>query len=214
MCPYCGEDVPGESRQCWKCGSELSGDAAEILAGGQLEGSAQTCPSCQTPLPPGARGCGTCGWATREEPRRSPTSVHAAFLLVAFGVLIGLVFGIFRRGSETGRAAPIAYTYEQLAEIYTSEEGEAQALADMWTTHHHDRYVRWDMVILEISENGTLKLAPQGTSDPVVHLTLQDPSQIGARGLKAEKPIKYSAALKGYSGKTFFLTSGLLEDDA
>ena len=25
MCPYCGEDVPDDSKSCWKCGTELSG---------------------------------------------------------------------------------------------------------------------------------------------------------------------------------------------
>ncbi len=213
MCPYCGEDVPGESAQCWKCGSELSGEAAEELSDGQLDRrpTASACPTCQSPLG-GSRRCGTCGWVARDG-HRAGSPVHGAFFLVACGVLIGLIFGIYRRDTSGGRATPIPFSYEQLAEIYTSESDDSGALADLWAKEHRGRYVHWDMVILEIDDAGTLKLAPEGSPEPVVHLTLQNSDEIDSRGLKAEKRIKYSAALKGYTGKTIFLTSGLVEDD-
>ena len=213
MCPYCGEDVPGESEQCWKCGSALTGEGAEELTDGQLDrmASAGSCPSCQSPMGPNRR-CSTCGWVARDRARRvSP--VHGAFFLVACGVLFGLVLGIYRRDTSEGRATPIPYSYEQLVEIYASEADDSGALADSWAQHHRGRYVLWDMVILGIDDAGTLKLAPEGATEPVVHLTLQNSDEIDSRGLKAEKRIKYSAALKGYSGKTIFLTSGLVEDD-
>ena len=104
--------------------------------------------------------------------------------------------------------------YLLLCETLTGEEAERETLSALFAKHHRGRYVVWAMVIRDVDPAGILKLSPEGVADPVVHLTLQDPAQIAARGLKAEKAIKYSAALDGYSGKTFFLTSGLLEDDA
>lgn len=214
MCPYCGEDAPVDSGQCWKCGSELSGDG---MSGGP---ELVDCPACTAPLPPSANRCGECGWATREQrPRRRVPAAIGAFALVSLGILVGLGFGLVssRHSGDPGRASPLAFTYENLAEIYGSEDGESPELLALWAKHHRGRFVSWEMVILEVFPDGTLALAPSPVEDDdepfAVILTLQDPKVIGYRDLKAEKPIKYSAALERYEGRTFFLTSGVVADD-
>ena len=49
MCPYCGEDAPIDSGQCWKCGSDLSGDGLHDDGDHITE-----CPACSAQIPPNA----------------------------------------------------------------------------------------------------------------------------------------------------------------
>jgi predicted nucleic acid-binding Zn ribbon protein len=212
MCPYCGEDAPIDSTQCWKCGSDLSGDAL----GDDGEHIAE-CPACTAPIPPSAPHCGECGWTARKHrPRRRVAPVTGAFVLVCLGISIGLGFGLVSRLiGDPARADTLAFSYEKLADIYGGEGGQSDELRALWDQHHHGRFVSWEMVVVEVFDDGTLALAPSPVQEDdgpfAVVLSLANPK---SPGLKPGKAIKYSAALERYEGRTFFLTSGLVDTDA
>lgn len=224
MCPYCGEDVPDDSTSCWKCGTELSGDADEAEGDEGIvspreptarERQEAVCPHCGAVVSARALRCNECG-RPFGAPRRARgwlPAVYVAFGVVVAAVVLGLGWAVWSRGGEApdpGRDRPIRFDYATLARIYL-DSPKASKLRELWRERHEGKFVEWEMVILDVADDGTLLLARSSSAAaPEVRLTLKRPEDRDALGLVPEKRIRFSAALRSYEGQSFLLDRGLI----
>ena len=73
ICPFCGKDIPPESRYCLFCGQDLAGqsDLQKADSFTDPDATIQFCKSCGVIIPPYSKYCPVCG----ERQRRSSDSV-------------------------------------------------------------------------------------------------------------------------------------------
>ena len=118
-----------------------------------------------------------------------------------------------KEGADPGRNSPAQISYETLKQIYINPR-ESERIKNLWEERHRGKFIEWEMVILEVNEDGTLELAGSRTADEAeAVLTLKHPEQVEEQALKEEKTITFSAALVDWEGNTFNLELGLLLDD-
>ncbi|MGE0707794.1 MAG: zinc ribbon domain-containing protein [Planctomycetota bacterium] len=231
MCPYCGEDVPAGSKTCWKCGFELDGetDPAAAAANGEVpeieerkkapRRPQRECPKCGKSIALQAIRCNHCGVQLSKGRRNWVPLVWGAFGIVILATVVGLLYRFFSTQpvpKDPGRETPVQVTRAQLAKIYKADSDAGKRKKDeIWDERHKGKFVRWNGYVLEVTPENTLSLGDNPTADrkhPHVTLTLKDPAQIDARGLKQGKSILYSARLDRYEDGTFFLDLGVIED--
>ena len=240
MCPYCGEDVPANTPKCWKCGTELSertddGGSDEIsLRGPAAEREEEKkkkkkkpmrqCPFCETMVPLHSLRCNRCGQELKAAPKifAWQRSVWVAFVVVAVAVGGWLLYGyaaakVVAR-SDKGRDKPLQVTYSNLARIFLQSRGSgADQREASWYQEHEGKYVEWSGVVTKVVDprEGIIEAAESATAtidEAEVRLTLKDPDEVAAQGLKPGKLIKYSARLVSYLPEegVFVLDNALL----
>jgi hypothetical protein len=230
MCPYCGEDVPDDSKSCWKCGTELSGDGEPGGGDGgeptieqrrrQPERAEIECPFCEATVPAKALRCNECGRQVRKHhaARNWIPAVYTAFGIVLLSILVGFGWAALSGGPaapDPGRDSPIGFDYAKLEKIYLDSR-DTEKLRELWKERHQGKFVEWEMHILQIDEDGTLLLASSpSASVPEVRLELKPPAQaqIEEHELSEGKMVRFSAALRDFDDETFGLDLGLVLDE-
>ena len=63
ICPFCGKDIPPESRYCLFCGQDLAGqsDLKKADSFTDPDATIQFCKSCGVIIPPYSKYCPVCG---------------------------------------------------------------------------------------------------------------------------------------------------------
>jgi predicted nucleic acid-binding Zn ribbon protein len=234
MCPYCGEDVPADTKTCWKCGTELSGgDASD---GDEVTGDTEStierrkkkvptveCPYCNADVPPKALRCNSCGRPLKKT-NRAPNWIKGA--IVAFGavvlaVVVGLIYAAATKPPprDPERDNPLQQTYESLARIYLVPAGGGQEdkRRETWNSQCKGRYVSWDGFITNIdAEQGWVEVSSKTTAtvdQPEVRIQF-GADAILAGGLKKGRSIAYNAQLDDYdpTAKVLILIHGELSE--
>lgn len=232
MCPYCGEEVPDDSKTCWKCGTELTGRGrdggegddgddgeATIEQRGQKErgGPRAECPHCQALIPVRALRCNECGKVVKEGARRLNwvPAAWTAFGVVVLATLIGLVYSFVvhhKEPPDPGRDAPVSRKYGDLERIYFKSSGAEQRKREVWEAEHQGKFVEWEGVILKVDPaDRRLELAESGLVGKTQVVVELKPGQ-DLTGLKEEKTVRYSARLVDFRGGRFELDLGLITE--
>ena len=96
ICPFCGKDIPPESRYCLFCGQDLAGqsDLQKADSFTDPDATIQFCKSCGVIIPPYSKYCPVCG----ERQRRSSPQVrespkHRMRDLMSSGTKVGWSVG-------------------------------------------------------------------------------------------------------------------------
>lgn len=217
LCPYCGEDVPPESGQCWKCGGDLTAadrPRAPEPGGAPLQ-EHPSCPWCEAPVEPTATRCGTCG-RTFQAIQPGVGGVVAAFVAVACALAGVIAYVLLTRPAPAPEAErpALQVQYDQLERIYRDTADDDPEAARVWAERHAGRVVEWTAPahIVAIPAPGVLALdlTPDGDPEaPAVLLTLRDPAQ--SAGLTVSgRATPYTGRLDHRTGRTFHLVDGRL----
>ncbi|MBL4849799.1 MAG: zinc ribbon domain-containing protein [Planctomycetes bacterium] len=228
MCPYCGEDVPAGSNNCWKCGLELDGDTDSAAAseGMEIETRGRTakrpqrdCPHCGEGVSVRAIRCNACGERlTTGGGRNWIAAAWLAFVLIVIGTVVGLVynyFANFEAKPDPGRLTPVKISRAQLHQFYKADSsGGTKKKRGLWQDRHEKRFVVWSSYVHAIEEDSSISLGDSSRGKADVRLVLKDLDQIDTRGLKVGKSIKYSARLLDYDKQgVFSLDLGVVEEE-
>lgn len=231
MCPYCGEDVPGDSTRCWKCGTELSAsDSASAAAGPdgapaieerQVEGKGKKkptvpCPHCEAPVSIYALRCNECGRSIGRPGRRINWGKASwiAFAVVSVGLLVGVTYSYIASRVEpedlarrSRRSEPITLSWIELERIYfkSVDKAHEERRRERWDKEFKGEFIHWQGIIVNVDESlGMLELTDGvvGTSDkPQVRLALKHLQEVRERGLKRGMSLAYSARLANFDPK-------------
>jgi hypothetical protein len=228
MCPYCGEDVPAGSNNCWKCGLELDGDTdgATASEGPEIETRARgatrpqrDCPHCGEGVSARAIRCNACGERlTSGGGRNWIAAAWMAFGLIVIGTIVGLLynyFANFEAPPDPGRLTPVKISRAQLLQFYKADSsGGEKRKRSHWKERHEKRFIIWSSYVHSIEDDLSLSLGDSSRGKADVRLILKDLDQIDTRGLKAGKSIKYSARLVDYDAQgVFSLDLGVVEEE-
>ena len=73
ICPFCGKDIPPESRYCLFCGQDLAGqsDLQKADSFTDPDATIQFCKSCGVIIPPYSKYCPVCGERQRRSSSRA-----------------------------------------------------------------------------------------------------------------------------------------------
>lgn len=232
MCPYCGEDVPAGSDNCWKCGLELDGDTDPVAGseGAEIETRGRTsprpqrdCPHCGESVATRAIRCNKCGERLTSGGRRNwIAAAWAAFGLIVLGTIVGLLYNFFANFEpppDKGRNTPVSISRAQLRQFYKSESNTGSAgvkkKRGLWQDRHEGRFVVWTSYIHDVAVDGlSVSLGDSSRGEPDLVVFLKNPDQIESRGLKVGKSIKYSARLVDYDAQgVFTLDKGVVEEE-
>jgi len=229
MCPYCAEDVPAESKSCWKCGTELSGEGETSFSAATEPAIEQRkkpkdrpvgeCPHCGAIVGVKSLRCNDCGRAVRTTDKRNwVPAIWTAFGLVLFALVAGLIYGYvdsLKAPPDPGRSTPEPVGYDQLLRMYRADSAKARTKKlELWEQHHKGKFVRWEMTLLAIREDGSVALGTTedvSAATPHAVLELKDTEAVKSKGLMKGKMYLYSASLDHIEGTTVYLTKAVIE---
>jgi hypothetical protein len=137
-CPSCGTE--GDGNFCQKCGAALT---------------ARNCPSCQAPVPPGARFCTKCGTPTSGGAASAPASDRKAWAIagVAAVLLLVAVLALVVRGNKPAQEAGVV-DGAGAAAPFADAAGGSGTPPDLSTMTPRERFDRLYNRIMRAAESG------------------------------------------------------------
>ena len=138
-CPSCGAE--GEGNFCRQCGAALT---------------QRNCPSCQAPVPPGARFCTKCGTPTAGGASATPASDRKAWAIAAVvaSLLLVAVLALVIRGNKAAPDAAGPVDASGTAAPFADASGAGGTPPDLSTMTPRERFDRLYNRIMRAAESG------------------------------------------------------------